>query len=924
MTYRNVLHRSSVSFLFAAMLMTACGGESPEKLIGSAKEYLAKNDPKAAAIQIKNALQKNPEIPEGRYLLGKALLESGEPIAAEVELRKALDQKFPEDKVIPLLARAVSAQGQAKKVIDEFSRTELSVAESKADLDTSVAMAHAALGDIKAAEDALGRALQAVPDYAPALTGQARLKATTKDLPGAEALIDTVLAKNPQLHDAWKLKGDLRLAAGMVDEGLEAYGKAIAIKPDFLPAYIASISVMLSSDKLEAAGKQLDSLKKVAPKHPQVVYLSTRYALVKKDYAKARESSQQLLKVMPNNPASLSLAGAIELHFKALVQAETYLVQSLQLAPEQLDTRRLLAEVYLLGGQYAKARTTLAPALEKAVADPALLTLAAEIALQSGDAKLAESYLTRAIALDPKDSRKRTTLALAHLAQGGGDAALAELTQIAASDSTTTADLALITSLLQRSRYDEALKAIDVLDKKIPDSPTVPNLRGQTYLVKKDLPNARANFERALGLNPTFFPAAASLAKLDLDAQKIDDARKRFEGILAKDPKNVQAMLALAELRLRNGDTPQSVADQVSKAVAASPTEVPPRLALIDLYLRAKDYTKALSVAQDGVAALPSNPELVDALARAQLASGDTNQAVITLNKLSGMMPGSPVPYIRLADVQMASKNTEAATQSLIRALELNPDQVEAQRRLVGIYLAGGKTADAVNVAKSVQKRRPQSADGFVLEGDIAASRKAWSDAVGVYRQGLKASQAPQLVVKLHGALVASGNKAEADKTASSWLQDHPKDSVFRFYLAEYASAQRDYASAAKQYQALLQIQPENALALNNLAWVSGQLKDPKAIEYAERANSLASNQPAMMDTLAMLLAESGNTDRALQLLNRALSIAPQAADIRLNLARVLIQVGKKSDAKAALDEIAKLGTSYPRQTEVEELRKAL
>ena len=79
-----------------------------------------------------------------------------------------------------------------------------------------------------------------------------------------------------------------------------------------------------------------------------------------------------------------------------------------------------------------------------------------------------------------------------------------------------------------------------------------------------------------------------------------------------------------------------------------------------------------------------------------------------------------------------------------------------------------------------------------------------------------------------------------------------------------------------------------------------------------------------MMDTLAMLLAESGNTDRALQLLNRALSIAPQAADIRLNLARVLIQVGKKSDAKAALDEIAKLGTSYPRQTEVEELRKAL
>jgi predicted Zn-dependent protease len=47
---------------------------------------------------------------------------------------------------------------------------------------------------------------------------------------------------------------------------------------------------------------------------------------------------------------------------------------------------------------------------------------------------------------------------------------------------------------------------------------------------------------------------------------------------------------------------------------------------------------------------------------------------------------------------------------------------------------------------------------------------------------------------------------------------------------------------------------------LNNLAWVAGQMKDPKAIEYAEKANKLAPNQPALMDTLAVLLMDKGDT----------------------------------------------------------------
>ena len=53
---KNVKMNKTVSALLIALMIAACGGESPDKLIASSKEYLAKNDSKAAVIQLKNAL----------------------------------------------------------------------------------------------------------------------------------------------------------------------------------------------------------------------------------------------------------------------------------------------------------------------------------------------------------------------------------------------------------------------------------------------------------------------------------------------------------------------------------------------------------------------------------------------------------------------------------------------------------------------------------------------------------------------------------------------------------------------------------------------------------------------------------------------------------------------------------------------------
>src|SRR5512145_2547004 len=105
MKKRQSIISTAISTTLLAAFLGGCGGDSPDALIASGKDFLAKKDRKAAVIQLKNALQKNPELGEARFLLGKALLESGDVAGAEVELRKALDLKYASDQSIPLLAQ---------------------------------------------------------------------------------------------------------------------------------------------------------------------------------------------------------------------------------------------------------------------------------------------------------------------------------------------------------------------------------------------------------------------------------------------------------------------------------------------------------------------------------------------------------------------------------------------------------------------------------------------------------------------------------------------------------------------------------------------------------------------------------------------------------------------------------------------------
>ncbi len=913
------------SVLSAALWLASCGSGDPEKLLASAQGYLQRQDVPAAIIELKTALKAKPDFVAARLLLGQALQAGGDSEGAATEYRKALDGGAPAAQVLPLLAEALLAQQDYRRLTTDYATEQLDTPQAQASLRTSVAIAWLRLGQEDAFKTNLEAALQAQPDYVPALVEQARTHARHGAVDTALASLDKIPAQASGADQARKLRGDLLLTDKRDPDGaMVAYQEALKLNPQSKDTQAAIVQLLLLQGKTDAAAQALQGLEKAAPGRPTTLYLQAMLAYAQNDFKKAQELGRKLLNATPENPRALELAGMTELRLDGLVQAEALLTKALQMQPGLPMARRGLVSAYMRLGRLDRAQATLPADIEHGDSDPSMLALAGQVAMLQGEAERAQRYFTQAATLDPHDPVKRTSLAVSKLALGQEDAALHDLRSIAASDEGVVADMALINTLLRERKIDEALKAIDAMEKKRPTDVLPPFLRGRALLLQRDGPGVRKAMERVLALDPNYFPAVAVLAMLDNGEQGEKAARARLDAFIQRQPGNVPARLALVELRQAHGADKAELAQLLRQAIDAAPSSPIPRLALIDHALRNGEAKEALSVAQQATAALPDNAQLLDAQGRAQIAAQEYNQAVGSFGRVAALTPQSPQPYLRMSSAQLLAGDRMAAQQTLRKALELDPQLLPAQQGLVSLAMGAQHVDEALALSKTVQKQRPKEAVGYLLEGQIYATSKAWDKALEAYRVGLKQVRSPELAIGLHGTLVAAGKKAEAERWALEWQRLQPEEPGFPFYLGQTALARSDYAESLRQFERVMALQPENAVALNNVAWLKGQLGREGALADAERANQLMPNQPALLDTWAMLLSAAKQHERALELEKKAVQLQPQQPMFKLNLAKIELQAGNKDAARRLLDELSAAGAQFPAQDQVQQLRKSL
>ncbi len=873
-------------------------------------------------IELKSTLQADGKNVQARLMLADVFLAAGRGREAETEITHAEQSGATKELVGVRRARAYLMQGQYDRALKELPAQIIGDPQHVADSFEIRGDAQLGLGQTAEAAASYDEALKIRPDALHALYGKARVFARRSDVKNSMEMVDAGLRHSPQDATGLMLKGDLLLASGDGDGAIASYTAAVNAHGDNIPARLALASAQIEAKKFDAAEQNILSVKEVAPTLLSANYLDALLQFSRGKNQEAFASVQKVLSTLPDDPPSLILAGAIQYALGSQLQAELNTRKFLKIYPNNVSAIKLLASILLKSNQPAKAIDVLQPLLSRPdLKDPQVFALAGNAFMNAKRLDKGVEYLSKAAAISPSDSAIQTELGLGRLAIGDVDRAINSFESVVKADSkSSNADSLLVLSYLSKQDYQKAIDTALELVKKNPDNPDLYNLLGGAYLSKKDFGAARVNFDKALGLRPDLASAAMNLARIDLSENKSPAARKRLTDVLEHNPKNAEALLALANLEFAEGH-PDAGAHWLDIASSKNPELLGPKLLRIRYFLQRGDAQRAVGLARDTEAANPNNPELLALLAESQAYSGDRNGAVATYGRLAGLEPQSPRVQLEIARLEALDGHTAAASSALAKALVIDPALADAQIALAQLDLQMGKYDDARQIASKLQTAQPRSAAAFVISGDAWIAQKKYDRAIKSFTDAFALEKNGLIGSKLHMALAAAGRKKEADDLMTTWLAQHKEDRVSRLYLAATAQASGDRNRAEQLYQDVLQRNPNDVVALNELALIYLPRKDPRALELAERAYKLQPQNESVVDTLAWVLIENGNPGRGQQLLEKIVTSSHGNAEARYHLAVALARTGNKQRARSELTLALASANKFP---ETEDAKKLL
>jgi putative PEP-CTERM system TPR-repeat lipoprotein len=454
------------------------------------------------------------------------------------------------------------------------------------------------------------------------------------------------------------------------------------------------------------------------------------------------------------------------------------------------------------------------------------------------------------------------------------------------------------------------LAAAQTLKQRMPDNPMPDNFLGTIYLGKKNPDLARIHFSKALEIQPKFTPAALNLAEIDRVSGKIAEARQRYRDVLERDPKHVQAMLRLAQIAFSEKENDAGI-EWLQRAVGANSKTKQPRLRLVNALLQLRQNEQALSAARDLVRVAEKDPDALDALARAQIATGGLTNGLSTYRQLAGILPNSAIVRHRFGRALATAKNYQEASAQLDEAIKLAPNLIEARQDRIRVAYQQVGPEGALALATKMMKEAPKAAYGYLLQGDVHMKSGNFAAASAAYTTAQARKASPQTLARLYQSMLRDGKGARARDLLKDWLAQRPGDTSVRFMYASALIRSGEHAAAIRENETLLKKFPENAVLLNDLAWLYGKTNDTRALEFARRAHKRAPQSPAISDTLGWLLINHGDKKQGLELLKKARDGAPQELQIGYHYAAALSGAGRDADALKILKDILDTGKPF-------------
>ena len=914
------INHRAIAIIVLPVLLVACGRMEMDDAahVQRARQYMQQDKHKAAIIELKNALQKNPDNRSARLLLGREYLLHGDGASAEKELRKAVDLGAGEEARLGL-ARAMLLAGRYQALIDEFAPREGEGNHARQGKDGNAAYsaellvvlgdAALQLGDVPTARGYYEKAVALAPKAYPVLVSLARMSLHEHEDGKAADYLEQALKANPEMPEAWNMKGYLHFKAGEYEKALAAFSEAVSrmdrkpLNPEVFRSRIGVIQAELALRRYDAARKDIEALMKRVPRHPLPKYYHALLAFQEGDYDTAHDDLQDIVAHEEGGLPAVLLYGAVNYAKGNFAQAVMYLERFLDKIPSHLPARKMLAAAYLRQNRPDKAEEVLEPAMSSAADDAAVLSLVGKAAVLGGDLEKGERYLKSAVKADPEDPALREDLARLYLSSGKYDQAIAELKGVGG-DQALRARVMTIIAHLRKKEVDKAVALAEQLVAESPDNPDLHFLLGRIQFLAGMRDKARSHFLEAVRIRPGHVSASLTLARLAMIRRNWAEAEEYLQQILKHDARNTSAMLALAQLAFAEGKAPEATA-WIEKAKETGKKSIRPYLMLARYYLNQKQAQKALQEMDAVPDEFADSPLVMDLKGKAQFMLGRLEASLATYREAVQKSPDAPGLLFELAGVQQALHDYAAADKTLKRLLALAPDHLQAKTARVQVALQMGDARKALKLAQEIRKQYSSSPLGWVLEGDVHVRSGAYGQAQDSYRHALRIREAGPIVVKLAQAQVLAGQRKQAIRGLKEWVDAHPQDHRARMQLAMLYQQAGQADDAVAQYEAIVDQQQNNYVALNNLAILTMGSDMARARQYAERAYKLVPDNAAVMDTLGWILVKEGrDVQKGVQLLRKASGLAAGEPEIRYHLAAGLAASGQPGEAREMLDKL--------------------
>jgi tetratricopeptide (TPR) repeat protein len=430
-------------------------------------------------------------------------------------------------------------------------------------------------------------------------------------------------------------------------------------------------------------------------------------------------------------------------------------------------------------------------------------------------------------------------------------------------------------------------------------------------------------YKKAYALDPKSQVIGERLAEMYWKAQRIHDAVAEAQGILKRDPDNVQSRRLLGRIYLRSlGDVsagngqPETVnraIEQYREINRLDPSDTESALWLARLYRLKNEHDKAEQVLKSILKNDPENEPAVEQLTQLLMDQGKSPEAVTLLEGITAHSP-SPVLLDLLGDARTQTHELAKAEEAYRKAVELDPSELSHQRGLGQTLLAEEKYSEALKVYQKLSDVTPDDSDVYLRIAQIYRELhqldkaeenlvKARQYAPGNLEVMYNEAMLYQAQGRYDDAIRVLSDAATGIKGQSPTVPSRRRSLAILYQqLGQLYRDTQNYQAAIYTFEELGHLgEEEDRRARMMIMDTYRAAKDlSKALQTGKEALAKYPADPAIRTSAALLLGENGQTEDAVKILKAQLHGETGDRETYLNIAQVYERGRRYKEAEEA------------------------